>query len=74
MPSAQQKKPEREAAAPASSSSPSSLSSMPPPYLHLQDRPYLCQPIDLAAPAAPDNKVGLITSPHWSFHNRADGN
>lgn len=30
----------------------------PTPYLHLQDRPYLLQPIDLAKPMAVDSKVG----------------
>jgi hypothetical protein len=30
---------------------------LPEPYLHLKDRPYLLQPIELAPPAAPDNKV-----------------
>lgn len=49
-PSAQKPK---EDAAPA----PAPLSFMPAPSLHLQNRPYLLQPINLATPAAPDNKV-----------------
>lgn len=39
------------------SAAPSSAYGTPPPYLHLQDRPYLLQPIDLETPMAGANKV-----------------
>lgn len=53
-------------AAPARQQSP--VHRTPAPYLHLQDRPYLLQPIDLAKPMAVDSRVrGAGSRLRWNY-------